>query len=400
MFRFSTWCLLGLIVSFGSSPASAQLISGKSFGKGVNFASADTSFTMKFNARFQTLMTASDFLNYDGLANMNTSLMVRRARLKFGGHAFAENVKYKMELGLSNRDFSSPRPQMGNTANMVLDAFLRYEFYEGFEVWFGQTKLPGNRERVISSQKLQFVDRSLLNRYFTLDRDVGVQIRHHFNLSGDPEDKESFLFREIVAISQGEGRNVTANNVGGYDYTARIEALPFGEFTGNGDYVGSAVDYEEKPKLSIGATYDFNHNTGRSAGNLGSFIVDSVGDYAGADITTYFVDAMFKYKRFSYMGAYSKKNSEVADADFEGRFFSGESHNNQIGVMITQKSELAARYTHVSGNSTGIIDMYTLGFSRYVSKHNLKFQTDFSLTSSGSNADMVPMIRFQTEMAF
>lgn len=400
MIKVSKWSLIGFIAVFSSHLASAQLISSKSFGKGVNFISADTSFTMKFNARFQTLMTASDFMNYDGLSNMNTSLMVRRARLKFGGQAFTKSVQYKMELGLSNRDFSSPRPEMGNTANMVLDAFLKYKVHKSLTIWFGQTKLPGNRERVISSQKLQFVDRSLLNKYFTLDRDIGVQLRHHFNLSGDGDDDASFLVRDMVSISQGEGRNVTAKNIGGYDYTARVELLPFGEFTGKGDYVGSAVDYEEKPKFSLGTTYDFNHNTGRSAGNLGSFIVDSLGDYAGADISTVFVDAMFKFKRLSYMGAYSQKTSTVTDAEFEGKFFSGESYNNQVGLMLSRKSELAFRHTHVSGNSTGIIDMYTLGFSRYASKHNLKFQTDFSLTQSAGNSEAVPMIRFQTEMAF
>ena len=400
MIRFSKWCFIGFMVCFAAKNVSGQLVSGKSFGKGVNFVSADTSFTMKFNARFQTLMTATDFMNYGGLSEMNTSLMVRRARLKFGGQAFTKNVKYKMELGLSNRDFSSPRPEMGNTANMVLDAFLKYKVHKSLTVWFGQTKLPGNRERVISSQKLQFVDRSLLNKYFTLDRDIGVQLRHQFSLSGDADSKEAFLVRDIVSISQGEGRNVTAKNIGGYDYTARVELLPFGEFTSNGDYVGSAVDYEEKAKLSLASTYDFNHNTGRSAGNLGSFIVDSLGDYAGANISTFFVDAMFKFKSFSYMGAYSKKTSTVSDAEFEGKFFSGESYNNQVGFMLSRKSELAFRHTHVSGNSTGIIDMYTLGFSRYASKHNLKFQTDFSMTQSGANSDMVPMIRFQTEMAF
>ena len=57
-----------------------------------------------------------------------------------------------------------------------------WNFHENFELWVGQTKLPGNRERVISSANLQQVDRSLLNSRFNIDRDFGFQLRHHFNL--------------------------------------------------------------------------------------------------------------------------------------------------------------------------------------------------------------------------
>jgi phosphate-selective porin OprO and OprP len=34
----------------------------------------------------------------------------------------------------------------------VLDAVAKWNFAENFSLWFGQAKLPGNRERVISSQ--------------------------------------------------------------------------------------------------------------------------------------------------------------------------------------------------------------------------------------------------------
>ena len=37
----------------------------------------------------------------------------------------------------------------------ILDAYLKWNFYKNFEIWAGQTKLRGNRERVISSQNLQ-----------------------------------------------------------------------------------------------------------------------------------------------------------------------------------------------------------------------------------------------------
>ena len=44
--------------------------------------------------------------------------------------------------------------------------------------------------------------------------------------------------KETFAISQGEGRNISRGNIGGHQYTVRVELLPFGEFKSKGDYEG------------------------------------------------------------------------------------------------------------------------------------------------------------------
>jgi hypothetical protein len=40
--------------------------------------------------------------------------------------------------------------------------------------WFGQTKLPGNNQRVVSSGSLEFTDRTINNSRFNIDRDFGL----------------------------------------------------------------------------------------------------------------------------------------------------------------------------------------------------------------------------------
>ena len=129
-----------------------------------------------------------------------------------------------------------------------------WNFAPDWELWVGQTKLPGNIERVVSSGNLQFVDRSILNSRFNIDRDVGLQLRHKDKLG------KNFVIREKIALSQGEGRNVTEGNQGGLQYTGRIELLPFGEFTSKGDYSSSDLKREPTPKLMVSATYDHNNN--------------------------------------------------------------------------------------------------------------------------------------------
>ncbi|MCB0396923.1 MAG: porin, partial [Flavobacteriales bacterium] len=164
--------------------------------------------------------------------NGSSAFLIRRSRLKMDGFVHSTKLKYKLELGLSNRDLAGAVPETRNTPLLLFDAVLKWNFFKNLELWAGQTKLPGNRERVISSGDLQFVDRSALNAKYNIDRDIGIQLRNHHSLNN------GVVIREIFAFSQGEGRNITAGNLGGFDFTGRLEILPFGNFKSKGDYTG------------------------------------------------------------------------------------------------------------------------------------------------------------------
>ena len=127
-----------------------------------------------------------------------------------------------MEFGLTLNDLSGGNNKdHGLAPRYILDTYVDWNFYKNFSLKAGQAKLPGNRERVISSANLQLVDRSLLNTRYNIDRDIGIQLSHHFKIG------KQFLVREIVSFSQGEGRNISGNNSGGYNCTFRLEVLPF-----------------------------------------------------------------------------------------------------------------------------------------------------------------------------
>jgi hypothetical protein len=49
-----------------------------------------------------------------------------------------------------------------------------YKLYENWTIGFGQTKLPGNNQRVVSSGSLEFTDRTINNSRFNIDRDFGL----------------------------------------------------------------------------------------------------------------------------------------------------------------------------------------------------------------------------------
>ena len=377
----------------------SQEIESPKFGKGLfNLVGKDSSWTMKIGTRFQFL--ASNLMGES--QSPETNFLIRRARLKFDGFAVTPKLKYKIELGLSNRDMSGVSEFTGNTPRYIMDAVIKYNFYENFVLWVGQTKLPGNRERVISSANMQQVDRSILNARFNIDRDIGFQLRHHFTLF------DNFLVREIFAISQGEGRNVVTGNLGGHQYTGRIELLPFGKFEGKGDYFGSDLKREQKPKLSIGVTYDHNNDAVKTRSNMGSWMVTDTG-FHETNINTLFIDAMFKYKGFSLMTEYADRDASDpiarnSDGTETGDVVQiGEGINIQGGYLFKNNWEISGRYSGVTldENITGKNpeEQYTFGISKYIVGHSLKVQTDFSFIDFENQSDQY-LYRLQFDIHF
>ena len=364
--------------------ASSQDITNNRFGKGlINVFAKDSSWSSKVAFRYQTRYEG----NYDLVDSDYTGrAFVRRARIKGNGFAFSPKITYKFEYDVAN--------------GYVLDAVVKWNFTGNWTVWFGQTKLPGNIERVFSSQKLQLVDRSLLNSKFTLDRDAGAQLRHHFKLGN------TFLVREIFAVSQGEGLNDKSKSTGN-GYTGRIELLPFGNFTKKGDYFAADLKREKTPKLMLSATYDFNQNAMLSRGQKGDYLVGDL-----ENLQTLFIDAHFKYQGFSFFGEYVDRktsdgspllgNSFVDGESIDECYYTGESINLQLGYLMKNNWEIAGRYTNVNANDlydNNDLNQYTIGFSKYVVGHNLKVQTDFSYTTKQGENDKL-LFRLQTEFNF
>ena len=390
---------LTVILAAFSLVTMAQETNAPKFGKGLfNLVGQDSTWTMKIATRMQFLAVT----NFEEGESGESNFLVRRARLKFDGFAFTPKLKYKIELGLSNRDISGASKFTSNAPRYILDAVIKYNFAKNLELWFGQTKLPGNRERVISSGNLQQVDRSLLNSRFNIDRDLGIQLRHHWNLTN------KFVVKEIFSISQGEGRNITTGNLGGHQYTGRVELLPFGNFTSKGDYSGGDLKLEKTPKLALGVVYDFNNNAVKNRSNQGSYMANDVGFYQ-TNISTMFIDAMFKYKGFSLMAEYADRTADDpyaknSDGSLTGDEVQvGKGLNLQSGYLFPSNWEISGRYTNIeldkSVTGKDAEKQYTLGVSKYIVGHKLKLQSDISLLDVVNNTNQV-MYRLQFDIHF
>lgn len=390
--------LLGVLL-FVITSLQAQEIKTGDFGKGIfNVVGKDSSWTMKVGLRVQLLGSSTW---EDGQTN-EANFLIRRSRLKFNGFAYSPKLKYKIELGLANRDQSGASEFTSNAPRYILDAVLMWNFYQNFELWVGQTKLPGNRERVISSANLQQVDRSLLNSRFNIDRDFGFQLRHHFNLT------DQFVVKEIFSLAQGEGRNVTTGNLGGHQYTGRLELLPFGNFTGGGDYLGADLKREPTPKLALGVSYDYNNNAVKTRSNQGSYMETDTGFFQ-TNISTLFIDTFFKYKGFSFMAEYADRTADNpfatnSDGSLTGDIVQvGKGLNLQSGYLLKSNWEVSGRYTNVTldKNITGKTaeNQYTMGLSKYIVGHKLKIQSDLTYIDIASGNNKL-MYRLQCDIHF
>jgi phosphate-selective porin OprO/OprP len=409
--------LLGLIIGTQTAFSQSKLVSIYKNGIQIkaykDSAKTQQIFLLKPEFRFQTRFESSG--NPEGGEKFDANFMIRRARLKFSGFLYSPNVMYKVELSLSSNDLksSSDFKEAGGSTKVILDAVVKWRFYksksgkQSLTLWAGQTKLPGNRQRLVSSQALQLVDRSQVNSIFNLDRDIGVHLHSQFQAG-------QVVIRPIFALSKGEGRNIISNNMGGFSYTGKLEILPFGLFTSKGDYFEVDLKREAKPKLSLAASATYNEGASREK-QTGTFLIDTAGDYMANNLLTILGDVMFKYKGFSFLteGGFKqvmlKTGQSLSVTDSTLVSVGGKSYQTgwgisaQAGYLFKHNIELAARFTRVvpdwSKSFTGL-DEYTIGLSKYVVGHKLKVQTDVTLIDKFNDSDYTLRYRLQVEVAF
>ena len=349
-------------------------------GKGVEINSADDDFQLRIRVRVQFLWTVLSgevgSPDADEPSEVQNNFRIRRARFVFQGHAFGKHNQYKLEIDPLRKD------------NVVLDYYLDFTKKRDVQVRVGQYKLSSNRQRVISSGNLQMVDRSIINAEFSLDRDMGIDIRSRDFLGKNK-------MRYVFGISTGNGLNNPQFTDFSMVYLARLEYLPLGIFRDM-----SEVDFARtKPRLAIGATYSFFQGANRVRGMIG----DNFDDGGTANYHFAYVDAIFKVRgfsaisEFSFREGYRKRigeNTEPPGCDplvppcgpaEETAPRNGLGWMLQAGYLVPNtRFEFAGRGALIKANSkrgaTSLTDRYatTFSVSWYFARHPFKIQADVS----------------------
>jgi phosphate-selective porin OprO/OprP len=374
-FLLSTALIFSLIASAQEETVKKKSIENKdtesaylTSKNGLSFTAKDSLFQLKLGFRVQS---RAGFQKADGEAGIVEG-EIRRMRLKLDGFVYNPKFGYKVELGLSARDMAVA----GNNGNIILDGVLFYKPTKNWVIGFGQTKLPGNNQRVISSGALEFTDRTINNSRFNIDRDFGLFLDY----SKKHADHFSYNFKG--AITKGEGRNYVRALNDGISLTGKIELFPLGVFTKNGNFEGDLLR-EKSPKLMVSGAFSQNNHAGRSQGQLGNDLFES------RTLRYVFLDAMFKYNGWTFLSAYMSRTTNDAitvnpmDSTKKQAVFVGHGVDTQLSYVFPSKYSLAGRYSTQKVNAdiqtiSPNVDEYAVSLSKYILDHKLKVQTEFS----------------------
>lgn len=361
-----------------------------SFKNGIGMVTPDSTFSLNFRFRMQN-RAAYYTVSEDDFSASEIEARVRRLRMRIEGFVFNPKITYYVQLSFSRGDMDwsvKDNSTFNNSPNIVRDAVVFYRPNKHFTFLLGQTKLPGNRQRVVSSGDLQFADRSIVNSTFNIDRDFGFQAVYENKIA-------EFTYLLKGAISSGEGRNSLVSDAG-LAYTGRIELLPFGKFTNKGDYFEGDLEREQKPKLSIAGGYHYNENAWRTAGTIGKDL------YEARSLSSIIADFVFKYKGFAITAEYISRTTDnpvtTNSSGSERIIYVGDGKLVQASYIFKNNYEIAARYAVTTPESSirdreSQFENFTLGLTKYLNKHRLKLQgnvlynieTEMILNGSSSN---------------
>ena len=361
--------------------------------KGFELRAPDNKYLLQIQSRLQfRFATPSDndpvtFNDFND--QQNSVFKINRSRLKVGGHAYKPWLKYywEYELGRSN----------------LLDFRVMIEKWEWLNLKLGQWKVEFSRERRISSGGQQLVDRSILNRNFTVDRQQGVE------LYGRLRDKGALDFSYWAGVFTGTGRGARDNDDKNLMYFGRLQWNFLGEALGF-----KSVDFEihQKPAAIIavaGVTNrsSFTRFSSAGGGVLAGFEEQNPGQYRMNQVN---LETALMYKGLSWQSEFHTK--EIVDHFNNKQTSTLTGYYLQAGYLAHQSInwwpeplEIAARYAHYDPSEVSDynLDEVSLAFNWFFKQHKNKLSmevSNFDYETPQTNVENEWRFRVQWDISF
>jgi phosphate-selective porin OprO/OprP len=359
--------LLILFLSLQSFFCIAQIGADSSQTKPLNGLSFKQDSLLLVNLHFR-IQSRFGFIsqNLQNVFPGNFDIGIRRARLVFDGHVYSKKLTYLLQINFSKRDLDEDNTGVNH---ILRDAMIWYEAWKGMKIGLGQGKLPGNRQRMISSVALEFTDRSIANNAYNLDRDAGLFAYQSLMIG-----KIGVNFK--TALTSGEGRNAGISDKG-LATTGRIEILPFGNFTGNNDMTEADIEVEKKPKLCIAAVAHYNDLAKKTMGQTGAILPTQ------RYLHAYMADVLFKYYGFAFSSEYLYRgvNNPFMNFNKQGYFVKGDGINTQMSYCFENNTNIAFRYAvtrpdSLLANLVPHQKQYGMCVSKFINHHKIKIQAE------------------------
>ncbi len=300
------------------------------------------------------------------------SFRIRRAKTQLDGWFWRPEVAYELQIGWAGSDSTGGSSVFSGLEDAVLtwDASKKGTF----KVKIGQYKVPFGRQELTSSERQQFIERSILSGEFTRSRDVGVGVEGVV-ARGKLEYK--------AGIFNGDGRNKATNDNAKYQYDARLSFQPWG------DVKYSEADFESKDKLLLAVTGELEQNNFHGATNANDFKNTILGG-----------DVVVKYKGLSLFGEYFNRKREPET----GLSFHSNGYHFQAGYFLRRdKLEVAFRYASWDPSDQAKDDDQTeigAAVTYYLLKHRFKIGGDFRRLEDKIRDVRDKELRVQTQFVF
>lgn len=380
-----------------SSERSSFRADGAVAGYDRNFflASADGNYRLNIEGQIQSRY-AFNHLPASGLRGATASVgqsqdeygfELRRVRLNFFGHAIDPSWTYRVQIAFERDAGVTGRPLT------LEDAFIQKSFGGGWFFRMGQWKNFFNYEEITSSRTQQFVERSMVNQYFTTQFIQGALIGW-----------EGQSARTYLSYNDGGGnRNIAALQATGnptdWAFTGRADWKLLGEWGQFKDMQG----WRGSPfAVMVGAGFNLQRSGGEAPqgrSTIGNGAIPGLGSLDPTrdriTLASWTVDANLRGDGWSFWAAFLGSTvSDGGDAAVS-RGVDGAMSLGAIvqgGFFVTDSLELFARWEGiwVSSDNDGIvggafvpnalvqqrINAITLGGCWYLAKNSAKFALD------------------------
>ncbi len=353
--------------------------------KGFQMETRDGNWATHMQWRAQMRYTypmRSDPRTFSHFADDNESTFeLRRVRMKIGGHGFRPWLKYYFEVDLQPTRSHSDDSEKSSTR--VIDWRASLEKYKWASLRLGQWKINYNRERVDSSGRQQFVERSIVNRVFTVDRQMGAMLYGHL-FPGTLAD-----MRYYGGVFTGEGKGVK-NDDDNMMYMARLQWNFLGRDL---KWRQTDVEFHEKPagSLAFAAATTKGRCTRWSSsgcGNLDGFTKPGDAEDGQFQVQQMMEEAAFKWKGFSLQHEYHWKrvHDRVSNqtASMWGSYAQAGYFFHNLIPLIPESLETAFRYAFVEEPIKGNLSEdqlrqeYTVALNYFFAGHRNKVTVDYS----------------------
>jgi phosphate-selective porin OprO/OprP len=292
-----------------------------------------------------------------GPGDARGSFRIRRAKTKFEGWVWKQNLTYELQMNW-------PALTGSNPGAMLEDASFAWD-PQGkgtFRFVVGQFKVPFGRQELTSSGNQQFVDRSLVSNEYARGRDTGLAVQGV--IFGNKLEYRAGFFN-------GNGLTRSTNDNGTFQYNARLMWQPNGSQNLNQRaWVSGALYSEADFESSTTPIYAIALNLERN---------DFHRTTEGNDLksTAIGVDGIFKYRGFfgTAEGYWRERDPETGGSfDSNGWFV-------QAGQMLDRRRTWEAAFRYGWREVSDAIDHNNItevrgGISYYYRRHTLKFQAD------------------------